>query len=84
MCQLIILLKVVLTAWITVIHVSDTIYHTWDINLTVQCLNAIINTNLNVRLFINLNVQDQHLTIHELSDNEIEFMIHNIATNWTL
>ena len=28
-------------------------------------------------------VQDQHLTIHELSDDEIKFMIYDIATNWT-
>ena len=34
--------------------------------------------NLNVPKTL-LNVQDQHLTIHELSDDEIEFMIHGIA-----
>ena len=28
-----------------------------------------------------LNVQDQQLTIYELSDDEIEFMIHDITTN---
>ena len=27
-----------------------------------------------------LSVLDQHLTLHELSDDEIEFMIHDIAT----
>ena len=36
--------------------------------------------NLNVLKNV-LIVRDQHLTIHELSDDEIEFMIHDIATN---
>ena len=27
------------------------------------------------------NVLNQHLTIHELLDDEIEFMIHDIAPN---
>ena len=43
-------------------------------------LTNVDNANLNVLKNL-LNVQDQHLTIHELSDDEIEFMIHDIATN---
>ena len=43
-------------------------------------LTNVDNANLIVLKKL-LNVQDQHLTIHELSDDEIEFMIHDIATN---
>ena len=43
-------------------------------------LTNIDTANLNV-IKIALNIQDQHLTIHELSDDEIEFMIHDAATN---
>ena len=43
-------------------------------------LNNVDNANLNVFKNV-LNVQDQHLTVHELLDDEIDFMIHDIATN---
>ena len=54
-----------LAVWIIV---SDTIYH------------MRYKFNCSIRTFL-LNVQDQHLTIHELPHDEIEFMIHDIAVN---
>ena len=40
--------------------------------------------NLNILKNVFIYVIDQHLTIHELSNDEIEFMTHDVATNWTL
>ena len=80
LCQIIISLKVVsLAVWITVIHVSDTIYLIWDINAIVQYLNSTINIIWDLYIKVHwltliqnvLNVQDQQRTIHELSDDEI-------------
>ena len=50
-----------------------------------HCMRLIYKSTLtNVDNFnLNVHVQDQHLTIHELSDDEIESMIHDIATNLT-
>ena len=60
----------------------------WSENIIMliikHCMKLILtdvdNANLNILKSV-LNVQNQHLTIHELSDDKIEFMIHDIATN---
>ena len=59
----------------------DTIYHIWDIHLIVQYKHSkrlLYETTLTNIYTTNLkNVQDQQLTIHGLSDDEIEFVTHD-------
>ena len=58
-------------------HINNQLYA--RILLYNVCVKYIVKSSF-YYLFKNLwNVQDQHLAIHKLPDNEIKFMIYDIA-----